>query len=148
MMCYYLNVQFQGQRVKHGHTHTHTHTHKSFGLFHKAFGNSEIIAWSDTIQECLKRAIFTFTVSTPCRHGGGVEVWLHSFLTPALDGVQWLIHPCPLYPRGNIWHPLKRWLDELWNRSGCFGEKSRLPGFEPRHMTENMKIILKQVLVV
>ena len=56
--------------------------------------------------------------------------------------------PRPHYPRGNIGHPLKRLLGGPWSRSGCCGEKSPLPVFEPRFMTENMKIILKETLMV
>jgi len=37
----------------------------------------------------------------PCRHTGGVDVRLYSFLTLALDGVVWVVNATPqlLYPR-------------------------------------------------
>jgi hypothetical protein len=56
--------------------------------------------------------------------------------------------PRPFYSRGHIGHSLKRWLGGPCSRSGYFGEKSPLPVFEPRFMTENMKVILKEALMV
>jgi len=60
------------------------------------------------IREFYTKLTFSLTVkiflSSPRRHTGGAEVWLHSFLTSALDGSEWSRHiPQDRTP----WYPLK-----------------------------------------
>ena len=58
---------------------------------------------------------------------GGVDIYLHSFLTWALDGSEWLVFALvTLVPRKGIWLPPNRRLDGLQNRSGHFAEDRRL----------------------
>jgi hypothetical protein len=68
----------------------------------------------------------------------GVEVYLHAFLTAALDGGEWSAS-CPavllVQPGKNYRYPLDRRLGEPQSWSGHGGEKERslpLPGIEPR----------------
>jgi hypothetical protein len=59
-----------------------------------------------------------FSLSTmPWWHLGGAEVLLHSFLTSALDGDEWLTsHPDCFTPRKEPQYPLKRrmWGPQRW----------------------------------
>ena len=55
----------------------------------------------------------------------GVEVWLHSFLTSALDRDEWLTS-CP-----GLSAPLNRAPEPIWT-SGEEKNMLPLPGFEPR----------------
>jgi len=64
----------------------------------------------------------------------GVEVQLHSFLTWAQGGGEWLSHLRCVSPGKVHWY----WLRRVWmgfkSWSGCFGEEKNiffLPGFEP-----------------
>jgi len=61
---------------------------------------------------------------------GGVEVWLHAFLTLAGDGdKKFSFTPRPPYSRGKSpRYPLDRRLGEPLSRSGRGGEKKTIPG--------------------
>jgi hypothetical protein len=69
---------------------------------------------------------------------GGVEIWLHSFITLAEDGGEWRwgvsLTLWPIYSRGkSTQYPLNRGLCRLQSQSGCCGEEKNilpLPGFE------------------
>jgi hypothetical protein len=76
-----------------------------------------------------------FSLSTPLRHIGGVEVWLHSFLTSELDGGEWLTsRPRPLYPRKRTPVPIGGWvgptaaLGVLENRNISCPYRDSIPG--------------------
>jgi len=45
-----------------------------------------------------------FFLLMPCRHRGKAEVQLHSFLTPAVDGSEWLTS-CPGHHTPREWAP-------------------------------------------
>ena len=64
----------------------------------------------------------------------GVEVWLHSFVTSALDGDHCQRHAHAALPREGTLLPVVRWVSRLQGRYGRFvGKESILPllGFEP-----------------
>jgi hypothetical protein len=61
----------------------------------------------------VKSEIFSMFVSTPRKHVSG-EAWLHSFLTWALDGSEWLINaPASLPPAKEPGYPLNRRMSAL-----------------------------------
>jgi len=64
---------------------------------------------------------------------GGVEVWLYSFLTTALEGGEWSAsRPGRSLPPGKTRYPLYRRLGGPQGRSGQVREISHPPGFDPR----------------
>jgi len=70
-----------------------------------------------------------FVCARPSRPEGGIEVFLHSFLTSAQDRGD-----RPQTSRKEPWYPLDRRLGGLQRQSKHFGEKSNflsLPGFVP-----------------
>jgi hypothetical protein len=77
-----------------------------------------------------------FSLSTPRRHKGRVQVWIHSFLTLVLDGGEWLTSRPGRFTLGEERrHPLNTRLAGPRSGPDVFGvEKNvlHLPGFEPR----------------
>jgi len=75
-------------------------------------------------------------LSMQWRHVGGVEVYIHSFLTTAVGGGEWSTSfPCCCTPVKEPQYPLNRRLDGAHSWSGHFGdEKNLLPllGFKPQ----------------
>jgi hypothetical protein len=86
-----------------------------------------------------KRPAPKFSLSTPWRYIGGVEVYVHVSLTSALDGGEWLTsRPGRFIPGKEPLYPWNRRLGEPQSRSGRFGEEKNpmsLPGLEPRSVS-------------
>jgi len=56
---------------------------------------------------------------------GGVEIWLHTFLTLALDGGEWSAS-CPgCFLAKSPQYPLDRRLGEAHSQSGCGGKENK-----------------------
>ena len=71
-----------------------------------------------------KKAKYKVVLCTQWRHTGGVEVWLHSFVTPALVAGAWLTSRIAHFNLGSKpWYPLNMRLGGRKRRSGGFGEK-------------------------
>jgi hypothetical protein len=68
-----------------------------------------------------------WSLSTPWRHIGGVEVWLHSCLTLAVYGDEWWTsHPSCFNSKKESLYPLNRRLCGPQSQSGHFGEEKSL----------------------
>jgi hypothetical protein len=142
-MCYYLNVHFQGQRVKY-YLHKHytratgcgidirtlvtvclttlsvAQTISSWILF--TFGvNSDLeMVWKGAGKAKVKLSVYA-----PWNHTGGMEMYVHSFLQPALDEDELSasrLGCCILGERTR--YPLSRRVDGPCMWSGRFCEKN------------------------
>jgi hypothetical protein len=64
-----------------------------------------------------------FSVSMPWGHTGGIEVWLHTFLTLPIDGHEWLASRPSCFATGKrIQYPFSRRLDGPQSQSDILGK--------------------------
>jgi len=101
----------------------------------KQYGTLCVLAVSLNVASSITKAVYIYflTLSAPCRHTGGEEVLLHSFLNSALNGQPSNSLSCRFVPGGRTrYHSIGDCLgcrfspDTLWNTLLLL-----LPGYEP-----------------
>jgi hypothetical protein len=91
------------------------------------FNTYVIVHFPCKTREKVKFCLVLLLSIAPCRRGG-VEVWLHTFLTSALDGGLWSTsHPGRFTPEERARCPLNMGLDRPHSQSGRCGEGKTLP---------------------